>query len=77
MARRSRHHIIPTQTTSGFLRSQYSLQTAQVRGLGKGKVVDGKEVMLACDSVRDKVLPELGVRLEDRSDGERKLVQEV
>ncbi|MEW5310069.1 MAG: hypothetical protein WDW38_001900 [Sanguina aurantia] len=41
----------------------------EVRGLGKGKVVDGKEVMLACDSVRDKVLPELGVRLEDRSDG--------
>lgn len=43
-----------------------------MRGLGKGKVVDGKEVMLACDSVRDKVLPELGVRLEDRSDGEHK-----
>jgi hypothetical protein len=45
------------------------LTFVQVRGLAKAKAPAG-EILAACDRVRDDTLPELGVRLEDRPDGE-------
>lgn len=42
---------------------------SQVRGLCKSKAAHG-EVLGVCDKVRDDTLPQLGVRLEDRPDGE-------
>jgi hypothetical protein len=40
-----------------------------VRGLAKAKAAPG-ELLAACDTLRDDTLPLLGVRLEDRPDGE-------
>jgi cysteinyl-tRNA synthetase len=37
--------------------------------MAKAKAPAG-EILAACDRVRDDTLPELGVRLEDRPDGE-------
>lgn len=45
------------------------LPHVQVRGLAKAKAAAG-EILAACDRVRDDTLPALGVRLEDRPDGE-------
>jgi hypothetical protein len=45
------------------------LTFGQVRNLAKAKAPAG-EILAACDRVRDDTLPELGVRLEDRPDGE-------
>lgn len=41
----------------------------QVRNLCKSKAPHG-ELLGVCDKVRDDTLPQLGVRLEDRPDGE-------
>lgn len=41
----------------------------EVRALAKAKA-EHKELMAACDRVRDGSLVDLGVRLEDRPDGE-------
>lgn len=41
----------------------------QVRTLCKSKASHG-ELLGVCDKVRDDTLPQLGVRLEDRPDGE-------
>ncbi|KAF6262603.1 tRNA synthetases class I (C) catalytic domain-containing protein [Scenedesmus sp. NREL 46B-D3] len=40
-----------------------------IRGLSKAKAPHG-ELLASCDRVRDDTLPQLGVRLEDRPDGE-------
>lgn len=40
----------------------------EVRSLARGKA-DPKDILTACDRVRDSTLVELGVRLEDKSDG--------
>jgi hypothetical protein len=42
----------------------------QIRGLSKAKAPHG-ELLASCDRVRDDTLPQLGVRLEDRPDGEQ------
>lgn len=44
----------------------------QVRALAKAKAAPG-EILASCDRVRDDTLPDLGVRLEDRPDGEEAL----
>jgi cysteinyl-tRNA synthetase len=39
-----------------------------VRALARSKA-ESKEILAACDRVRDSTLVELGVRLEDKPDG--------
>eukprot|EP00953_Heterococcus_sp_UTEX-ZZ885_P026191 14166-Heterococcus_DN1.PRE.1 len=44
------------------------LSTFRVQVRAAARNNDSKSVMLACDSVRDKALPPLGIRLEDKGD---------
>lgn len=55
---------------SGFRDTVRGLAIASAKGHGKGDGIDLRaDVLQACDSLRDEVLPGLGVRLEDRPSG--------